>query len=190
MFARGVAQRPIFRDPLDRRRHLSLLARVIAKHGWLCLSYCQMVNHVHLLVETPIPNLGRGMQRLHGAYGAAFNKRHGTAGHVFDRVYGSRRVTDDAYLWTVAAYIARNPIEDDLCERPEEWTWSSYRAVVADAAPEWLARSRLLELFSGAGGDPLARYVAHCSTPTKPSHNDARLPGGSLGSGRRPGGKG
>ncbi len=68
VYSRGAAKQPIFIDDLDRRRYLSLLARVTHRMGWRCLTYCLMGNHMHLLIETPQPNLGRGMQRLHGTY--------------------------------------------------------------------------------------------------------------------------
>ena len=46
-----------------------------------------MGNHVHMLIETPLPNLARGMQRLHGVYGGGFNRRHGGSGCVFGERY-------------------------------------------------------------------------------------------------------
>jgi REP element-mobilizing transposase RayT len=42
-----------------------------------------MENHVHLLLETPEPTLGKGMRELHGTYAQIFNARHGRVGHVF-----------------------------------------------------------------------------------------------------------
>ena len=34
------------------------------RQGWRCLAYCLIDNHVHLLIETPAPNLGRGIHWL------------------------------------------------------------------------------------------------------------------------------
>ena len=50
-----------------------------------------MDNHMHLLIETPQPNLGEGMQRLHGDFGRGFNRRHARSGHVFQGGSGRRR---------------------------------------------------------------------------------------------------
>ena len=66
-----------------------LLEQVVVRHGWRCLAYCLMKNHVHLLVETPEPNLAAGMRRLHGLHAQRFNKRHGHVGHVFQGRYGA-----------------------------------------------------------------------------------------------------
>jgi putative transposase len=159
VYARGNNRRLIFLNAADRYRYLKLLAGTTARKRWRCLAYCLMDNHVHLLIETPEPNLGAGMQLLHGNYGRAHNDRHGSSGHVFQGRYGSVLVTSDEQLWTTVGYIARNPVEAKLCERPEEWPWSSHAATLGGRAPRWLDVRRLLGYLSGAGGDPLERYA-------------------------------
>lgn len=117
-----------------------------------------MDTHLHLLIETPEPNLGCGMQALHGDYAQQFNKRHGRRGHLFEQRYGSKPIGSDEQLKVVAAYIANNPVAAGMCARPEQYAWSSHRAVLLDRAPPWLAAERLLEFFSAGGGVPLERY--------------------------------
>jgi putative transposase len=160
VFARGVVKRPIYLDDEDRERYLGLLRDVVRHFGWQCLSYCLMGNHVHLLVQTPEPNLGAGMQRLHGRYGVSFNARHGFSGHVFEGRFGSKRVTTDAQLLVAAGYVALNPVAAGLCDRPADWAWSAYGATVEQRAPWWLAAPQLLSYFGAFGGDGLERYVA------------------------------
>jgi putative transposase len=159
--ARGNNKQAIYLDDADRRFYLELLGAVIRRTGWRCLAFCLMDNHVHLLIETPKPNLGEGMQRLHGLYGQAFNKRHGRCGHVFQGRFGAVRLTSDEQLWTVVRYLALNPVEAGLCVGPADWLWSSYRATAAgQQRPVWLDVPRLLEHFAAVGGDPRRRYVA------------------------------
>lgn len=153
MFARQNEQRLLFRDDGDHRRYLAMLAGVVGRFGWRCLAYCLMPNHVHLLIETPKPNLGRGMQRLHGDYGRWFADRRGRGGAVFQGRFGTTRVTDDDQLWTAAGYVAANPVAAGLCPTPEAWRWSSHAATSGLApAPSWLDDRRLLELLSGTTG--------------------------------------
>jgi REP element-mobilizing transposase RayT len=111
VFARGNDRRVIYRDDSDRQTYLRLLARAVTQFRWGVLAYCLMPNHVHLLIETPLANLGAGMRWLHGLYAREFNDRHGRSGHVFQGRYGSVRVKSDEQLWGVAAYIAMNPVE-------------------------------------------------------------------------------
>ena len=74
--ARGDHREPIFGDDEDRLRFLELLAREVSQQGWLLYAYCLMGNHYHLLLETPEPNLVRGMRRLNGVPTQASNRRH------------------------------------------------------------------------------------------------------------------
>ncbi|HYH91099.1 MAG TPA: transposase [Solirubrobacteraceae bacterium] len=154
VYARGNAQQPIYLDDVDRLTYLGLLGRVIGLTGWCCLAYCLMDNHVHLLVETPRPNLGVGMQDLHGRYGRRFNDRHDRSGHLFQGRFGAKRVTRDVQLWATVRYIAMNPVNAGLCHRPDQWRWGS-----AGASPPWLGSQRLLEYLGAEGGDPIALYA-------------------------------
>ena len=159
VWARGNERRAIFVDDADRRYYLAILAKVIERLAWRCLAYCLMDNHVHLLVEIEKPNLGRGIQRLHGCYGETFNERHGRTGHLFEGRYGSKLMTSDAQLWWAIAYIARNPVEAGLCGEPGEWRWSSHAAMCRGEVPRWLDVERALQIVGRAGGDPRKRYA-------------------------------
>src|SRR3972149_1510166 len=118
--ARGNERRSIFRDDADRLAFLDVLARVLDRFGWLCLAYCLMGNHYHLLVETPRPNLARGMRQLNGVYAQRFNRRHNRVGHLTQGRYGAVLVEGDEHLLTVASYLVRNPVRAKLCAHAEE----------------------------------------------------------------------
>src|SRR4051794_5857062 len=104
-----------------------MLALAVERYGWRLLGFCLMPNHVHLIIETPEPNLGAGMQWLHSLYAVTFNERHGRRGegHVFQGPYGSKRILDDLYFLRVAAYVLGNAPAAGLCARPEDWPWCS-----------------------------------------------------------------
>lgn len=146
-YAHGVARERIFRDDVDRHTYIWLLGRVAPEHRWRCLAYCLMENHVHLLLETPEGNLSEGMHRLQGGFAQVFNARHGRVGHVFQGRYGAVRITSDRQLWTTARYIARNPVEAGLCQKPTDWAWSSHSATLDGSEPDWLDVARLLSFF-------------------------------------------
>jgi putative transposase len=159
VFARGVDRRAVFFDDDDRRDYLAILGDVVDRMRWHCLAYCLMDNHVHLLIEIDQPNLGRGIQRLHGLYGTTFNERHGRTGHVFQGRYGSTLMTSDAQLWWTISYIAHNPVKAGLCASPAQWQWGSHRCVLEGGAPPWLSIERLLMAFGGLDGDPRRHYA-------------------------------
>jgi putative transposase len=85
--SRGNAREDICLDDTDRAMFLGVLAEVISRFDWRCHAYCLMGNHYHLLIETPEPNLSKGMRQLNGVYTQRFNRRHGRVGHVFQGHY-------------------------------------------------------------------------------------------------------
>jgi hypothetical protein len=103
-----------------------------------------MGNHYHLLIETPYANLDEGMRYLNGVYATRFNRRHAVDGHLFQGRYWAAEIPDDAELLRVVRYIARNPVEAGLCERAEQWQWSSHRLTIAPTAFHPLVTMRLV----------------------------------------------
>ena len=158
VYARGNDQRAIFLRDEDRYRYLGMLAEVVARKRCLCLQYCLMDNHVHLLIETPEANLDSGVQLLHGRYGRWFNDEHKRSGHLFQGRYGASRIESDPHLWATIGYIAANPVAARLTARCEEWRWSSHAATVNGAGPGWLAVGRLFEHISAFAVDPRDCY--------------------------------
>ena len=59
---RGDRREPIFRDGADRKRFLETLEECCTKTDWQVHALCLMVNHFHLVVETPKANLVAGMK--------------------------------------------------------------------------------------------------------------------------------
>lgn len=124
VFTRGNDRRRVFVDDADRFTYLAILSEVGAQYQWLRLAHCLMDNHIHLLLETPLPNLSEGMHRLQCRYAQRFNRRHDRSGHLFQGRFGAVRVISDEQLVAVTRYIAMNPVEAGLCEWPDLWKWS------------------------------------------------------------------
>jgi putative transposase len=170
VYARGNEKRRIFVDDFDRQVYLELFGQVVTRQRWSCLAYCLMPNHVHWLIRTPEPNLGEGVQLVHGPFAQGFNVRHHRVGHLFQGRYGAVAMADDAQLWTTVGYIAANPVTAGLVGEVADWTWSSHRAMCGlEDPPAWLATGALLELLTALGGHGRERYrdlVADRVAPT------------------------
>ncbi|MDZ4732776.1 MAG: transposase [Nitrospirota bacterium] len=146
--ARGNEQHTIFHDETDRRNFLTLFGREILQQQWQCYSYCLMGNHYHLLIETPEPNLSRGMQRLNGSYTQRFNWRHQRVGHLLQGRFKSLLVERESYLLELCRYVVLNPVRAGIVAAPQEWAWSSYGATAGlNAAPPWFDVAGVLGLF-------------------------------------------
>jgi REP element-mobilizing transposase RayT len=126
VFPRGNNRDDVFRDDGDRQVFLVILKGVVEVYRWRLLAYCLMRNHVHLVVQTPLPNLGKGMQRLLGTYVCFFNRRHPRSGHLFKRPFKSERIRDERQLAAAIAYVAANPVNAGLCATEAAWRWSSH----------------------------------------------------------------
>ena len=149
IMSRGDRRREIYRDDVDRRLFLDLLAREVRQQRWRLLAYCLMGNHYHLLLDTPESNLVPGMRRLNGVYSQKFNRRHGQVGHVMQGRYKSILVDREAYLLELARYIVLNPVRAGVVSAAQEWAWSSFRATAGIVpAEDWLACDLVLHHFS------------------------------------------
>lgn len=124
--SRGNARRAIFKDERDRGLFLTRLARINERYHWLCHAYCLMINHYHLVVETPEGNLSRGMRQLNGVYTQNYNRRHRRAGHVLQGRYKAILIQKESHLLEVCRYVVLNAVRAKAVERPEQWQWSSY----------------------------------------------------------------
>jgi REP element-mobilizing transposase RayT len=75
--SRGNDHAPIVVDREDRTVFFHLLRRVERRYGWCIHVSCLMGNHYHLVLETPAPNLDKGMRDLNGGYARALTSGTG-----------------------------------------------------------------------------------------------------------------
>ena len=113
--SRGNARASIFTDDDDRTFFIEILSKVVTRSDWICHAYCLMTNHYHLLIETPSPNLSRGMQLLNGIYTQKFNRQHKRSGHVFQGRFKAILVEKESHLLELARYVVLNTPERKTC---------------------------------------------------------------------------
>src|SRR5436190_3882473 len=148
---RGDRREAIFADDHDRTRFLTTVGEACEKTGWQIHAYCLMSNHLHLVIETPQPNLVVGMKWLLGTYTSRFNRRHKEFGHLFSGRYKALIVdgSSTGYLKSVCDYVHLNPARAKLLspkQKLSSFAWSSYGQYLKprrQRAP-WLRVDRLL----------------------------------------------
>ncbi len=153
----------------DRRAFLSRLGEVCESHGWRQHAWVLMLNHFHLLLETPPANLVTGMKWLLGTFSQGWNRAHRRRGHVFQGRYKSVPVSGsdaDAYYFRIVAdYIHLNPARAGLAGGKRgplaAYSWSSFAAYDKGRGPDWLVFDRVLKAFELArDGHGRRAYVA------------------------------
>ena len=150
---------PFFYDPEDYYVFMSELTRAIFWERLTCLAFCLMTTHYHLLVDAPEGAVPRAMKRLNWHYARSVNERLGGRGHVVGGRYFSIPVSDTGQLLVEFKYVALNPVEAGLCNRPEEWRWSSYRGTIGLEREFGFIDSRLLLAAVDGRPEALRAYV-------------------------------
>ena len=87
-----------------------------------------MPNHVHaLLTPMAASDLGQILHSWKSYTSKQCNKLLGRNGEFWQPETWDRYVRDERHYYNVIAYIENNPVKARLCERPEDWQWSSAR---------------------------------------------------------------
>lgn len=183
LFARGDNKASIFRGDDDYAHFLDEFSRALERFGTDCLAHCLLTNHYHLLVVPQEHSVSRLMHDLNGSYCQWFNRQHRRVGHVLQGRFGSRIVDNADYMLAALRYIAMNPVAAQLVSRPDDWTWSSYRATAGLCEPPaFLNLDAVWAALQCAGTvTGRARFIAHVAGGADPEElQHALLFGGEL----------
>jgi REP element-mobilizing transposase RayT len=156
---RSAGRIPLFADDIDRTDFCNRLADCVRQIPWLCRAFCLMTTHHHLVLEVEENRLQPGMHHLNGTYAQRFNRRHGRWGHLNGARYSSTPIQTKRHLLRCFRYVALNPVRAGLCERPQDWPWSSYRGTAGyDKGFPFVDDAPIRELFGpGPEGQELLR---------------------------------
>ncbi|WP_374660758.1 transposase [Inhella sp.] len=123
---RGNNRQPVFVDDFDRQAYLDALREATRLHEVRVHGYVLMPDHVHLLV-TPqaATSLARAMQTLGRRYVAAFNRRHGRTGTLWEGRFRTALVESPAYFTLALRYVEQHAMRSGVVERPQDIRWCS-----------------------------------------------------------------
>ena len=90
------------------------------------IEWCIMPNHVHVLIEQrPGRRLSDIVQAWKSFSSKQANRLLGRSGPFWAREYFDRYIRDEGHLAAARRYVRENPVKARLCERAEDWPWSS-----------------------------------------------------------------
>jgi REP element-mobilizing transposase RayT len=156
---RGNNRTATFADDQDRHAYLHALGMACRAHAVDLHAYVLMKDHYHLLLETPKPNLVRGMAWLQTAFTVRFNARHHRSGRLFGGRYKAIMVDPGhpRYVTRLLDYIHLNPVRAGEIrlgkgEHVLDYEWSSLRGYIEKRDRlEWLTVRSQAFAFSSTG---------------------------------------
>ncbi len=125
---RGIARRTFFETKEDMGVFLEQLGTVSDRGELEVHAFALMTTHYHLLVRSPIGQLGHAMQRVQTEYSRWFNRGRRRDGSLVRGRYTSKKVDSHAYRCTLVKYIDRNPVSAGLVSNARDYPYGSARS--------------------------------------------------------------
>jgi putative transposase len=130
---------------------LETLERTRQQFSLCVYGYVVMPEHVHLLLSEP--GCGSLADAVHflklSSAKQSISNAHVGPGHLWQKRYYDRNIRSYSDFTEKLRYIHRNPVKRGLCDRPEDWVWSSFRHYYAlgevgavEIESQWTARRR------------------------------------------------
>jgi putative transposase len=140
---RGIRRQQTFFDDADYRMYIMLIKELKVQADVDVWAYCLMPNHVHLVV---VPNKTQSLAKLfgqaHHRYARHVNAIHDWRGHLWQERFYSV-VMDETHALAAMKYVELNPVRAGLCQRADDWPWSSVHGNLGSKSDDLLDRSVL-----------------------------------------------
>ena len=144
------------------------------------MGVCLMPNHVHMiLVPGAEDGLSKYLAPIHHKCALAVNKRMRWKGHLWqERFYST--VMDEIHLLQAVRYVELNPVRAKLCDKAQDWKWSSARAHVSGKDDGLLNVEPLLERVNDwpaylSGASDFDGELRKCTCTGRPIGEDTFL---------------
>jgi REP element-mobilizing transposase RayT len=172
VIARGNQRHTTFRNAVDYRRYIDLLARYQQRHGFTLYAYVLMPNHLHLLLSPGRLLLAKTMQGLQQTYTRHFNQRYRLVGHCFQGRYKAILCQSDAYLLELVRYLHLNPVRARLVPTLDRYEWSSHGFYLGGRDAGGVAVETVLAQFSLIRERAVAAYRAFVAAGAPSGHRE------------------
>jgi putative transposase len=115
------------RDLFRNERWADLLIDTIYHYrgsAYLLHGFVIMPDHLHILI-TPLTSLEKAVQFIKGGFSYRVKKGLGSNMEVGQKGFSDHRIRDASDYGMHAIYIQQNPVRKDLCEKAEDYPYSS-----------------------------------------------------------------
>ncbi|MFL0799078.1 MAG: transposase [Agarilytica sp.] len=168
---RGHNRGVVFVEDSDYQYYLDNLIEFKREFGLKLFSYCLMTNHIHLIVQPldDLSSVGKLMKRLAGRQTRLVNKSERRTGSLWDGRYKTSVIDTDEYLLQCCRYVELNPVKAGMTDNPEDYKWSSYRALVGLDVFGGLDRSEQYTSLGATDEQRRRRYVGFVNAKSEAS---------------------
>lgn len=126
---RATRQEDIFYEDSVKAKFIVCMLKALSKFGVHVTAWCVMSNHVHMLVEGERSDISLVFQSIGGSFCKWFNWVNGLKGALFENRHYAEPITDELHYLATLAYIYNNPVKVQLCDRAENYEWSSFQYI-------------------------------------------------------------
>lgn len=155
---RGVNKQQIFECSEDYQKFLQILrlqtqpqedalGNTLAPHCAI-YAYCQMGNHVHLLLKEVSEPIADIMKRIASSYVFYYNHKYDRCGHLFQERFRSQPCDDMSYFITLLRYIHQNPLKPGLVQDIAQYPWSSWQEYIGAETDPFCSTHVVLQRIS------------------------------------------
>lgn len=158
LIQRGNNRDFIFKGAEQKVQLLNLLLDNSKLMEFDVFGYVIMDNHYHLIIKLGNIPLSKIMHKINNTFSRNYNKEKNRTGHVFENRYKSILVVDDRYLLSLLRYIHNNPVLANVCDKVQDYYWSSdqyYRNNIAN----YINVDFILSIFSSDRLTAINAYV-------------------------------
>lgn len=144
----GNRREQVFFEDDDYRAYLGLVGFAARRAGTEIWAYCLLPNHVHFIMSpAETDGLRATFADAHRRYTARINGRLHQTGHLWQGRFSSA-VLDERHTLAAVRHVSFNPVRCQLTTAPEEWPWSSTRALLGQKYDTLLATAPLTARIS------------------------------------------
>lgn len=139
--------------------------------AYLLHEFVIMPDHLHVIL-TPKTSLEKAVQFIKGGFSYRAKKELGSNMEVWQKGFSDHRIRDASDYRVHRIYIQQNPVRKNLCEKAEQYLYSSASAEFElDPAPQGLKPIDLEELCRARlQGAPLQNNVSFGASEREPVH--------------------
>ncbi len=151
-------RRALFRSELWARLLIDILYHYRGS-AYLLHEFVIMPDHIHVLI-TPVTSLEKAVQFIKGGFSYRAKKELGSNMEIWQKGFQDQRIRDAADYDSHRNYISQNPVRKHLCERVEDYPYSSAHAGFdLDEVPQGLKPIALGAVAGAPEGAPFQSVV-------------------------------